>query len=165
MLSCALMLGASAAQAHSVSFSIGQTSESTAVYRVATQFNFGTKWLESDTGHLTGYWDAGYTYWIGDDTASNNSISLSPVFTYVFNSSGGITPYIEAGIGGALFSSTELETNDLSTSFLFEDRIGVGIRFAKVHDVALRIIHYSNGGIKEPNDGVENFGINYRYSF
>jgi len=160
----ALSLGVAVpAQAADVTVAIGQTGDSTMAYRLGTQFDFGTSWLESDTGRLTGYWDAGYTYWQGDDTASNHSISFAPVFVYEFAGQS-VRPYVEAGIGVALFSSTELEDNDLGSSFQFEDRLGFGLRFAG-QEVGLRAIHYSNAGIKQPNDGVEVYSLHYRTSF
>lgn len=152
-----------AAQAADVTFSIGQSGDSTMVYRVGTQFDFSSSWFQSDVGRLTGYWDAGYTYWEGDETASNHSISFAPVFVYEFAGET-VQPYIEAGIGVAAFSSTELEDNDLGSSFQFEDRIGVGLRFAG-QEVGIRALHYSNAGLKNPNDGVESYSLHYRLSF
>lgn len=151
------------AQAADVSLDIGQTGDSSMVYRLGTQFDFGTRWLESSVGHVTGYWDAGYTYWDGDDTASNHSISFAPVFVYEFAGET-VKPYVEAGIGVALFSSTELEDNKLGSSFQFEDRIGAGLRF-NGQEVGVRAIHYSNAGIKQPNDGVEAYTLHYRVAF
>jgi lipid A 3-O-deacylase len=96
-------------------------------------------------------------------TASNHSLSFSPVFVYEFAGER-FKPYIEAGIGIAAFSSTELEDNDLGSSFQFEDRIGFGVRFAG-QEVGLRALHYSNAGLKQPNDGVESYSLHYRMSF
>jgi lipid A 3-O-deacylase len=159
----ALTLGAvGAVQAADVTFAIGQSDESTMVYRVGTQFDFGTL-RQYDSGRLTGYWDAGYTYWEGDETASNHSLSLAPVFVYEF-AGDNLRPYVEAGIGLAVFSSTELEGNDLGSSFQFEDRLGFGLRFAG-QEVGLRALHYSNAGLKQPNDGAEAYTLHYRLSF
>jgi lipid A 3-O-deacylase len=152
------------AQAADVSFAVGTTGESTMVYRFGTQFDFGTSWFQSDVGRLTGYWDAAYSYWEGDETAANHSLSFSPVFVYEF-AGDSVKPYVEGGIGVAAFSSTELEDNDLGSSFQFEDRIGAGLRFAGGHDVGVRAIHYSNAGISQPNDGVEAYSLYYRMAF
>jgi len=153
----------SALQAADMSVAIGQTGDSTMTYRLGTQFDFDRSWFASDVGRLTGYWDAAYTYWEGDETASNHSLSLSPVFVYEFAGER-FKPYIEAGIGIAAFSSTELEDNDLGSSFQFEDRLGVGVRFAD-QEIGVRALHYSNAGIKDPNDGVESYSLHYRLSF
>ena len=161
----ALSVGSmSAAQAAGVTFAVGQSGDSTMVYRLGAQFDFNSRWFESSVGHLSGYWDAGYTYWEGDDTATNHSISFAPVFVYEFAGQT-VKPYLEAGVGVAAFSSTKLESNDLGSSFQFEDRIGAGLRFAGGHEVGIRAIHYSNAGIKKPNDGVEAYTLHYRLNF
>src|SRR5690606_18608741 len=54
---------AASSQAADVTLAIGQSSESSMVYRLGTQFDFNSSWWQSDTGRLTGYWDAAYTYW------------------------------------------------------------------------------------------------------
>ncbi|MBM7060181.1 acyloxyacyl hydrolase [Pseudomonas sp. UL073] len=160
----ALSLGVVAhASAADVTFAVGQSSESTMIYRLGTQFDFGTSWWQSDVGRLTGYWDAAYTYWDGDEASSNHSLSFSPVFVYEFAGET-VKPYVEAGIGVALFADTDLEDRDLASAFQFEDRIGAGLRF-NGQEVGLRAIHYSNAGIKQPNDGVEAYTLHYRLSF
>ncbi|MDP3814742.1 acyloxyacyl hydrolase [Pseudomonas sp.] len=160
----ALSLGQMAAvQAADMSFAIGQSSESTMVYRLGAQFDFNRSWFETDVGRLTGYWDAGYTFWDGDETSSNHSLSVTPVFVYEFGG-GNVKPYIEAGIGVAAFAHTELEDKDLGSSLQFEDRLGFGLRFAG-QEVGLRALHYSNAGLKQPNDGVEAYTLHYRISF
>ncbi|CAM3761222.1 Lipid A deacylase PagL [Pseudomonas reidholzensis] len=150
-----------AAQAADVSLSVGQTGDSTMVYRLGLQSNWDASWWQTSVGRLTGYWDAGYTYWDGDQTASNHSLSFAPVFVYEFAGES-VKPYIEAGIGVAAFAHTELESNELGSSFQFEDRIGFGLRFAGGHEIGVRAIHYSNAGIKQPNDGVESYALHYR---
>lgn len=152
-----------AVQAADVSAAIGQSGDSTMVYRLGTQWDWSSSWLQSDVGRLTGYWDLGYTYWDGDETSSNHSLSFAPVFVYEFAGQH-VRPYIEAGIGVAAFSSTELEDNDLGSSFQFEDRIGVGLRFSG-QEVGLRAVHYSNAGLQNPNDGAEAYTLHYRLSF
>lgn len=155
--------GIGAAQAADVTFALGRTGDSTTVYRIGTQVDFGSRWLQSRTGHLGAYWDAAYTYWEGDETAANHSLSFSPVFVYEFTGER-FRPYIEAGIGIAAFSGTEVEDNQLGSSFQFEDRLGIGVRFAD-EELGLRLIHYSNAGLKQPNGGVETYTLHYRFRF
>jgi lipid A 3-O-deacylase len=151
-------------QAAGITFAVGQSSESTWVYRLGTQFDFNTHWLANSTGHLSGYWDAGYTFWHGDDSASKHSISLMPAFVYEFTGQQ-VKPYVEAGIGIAAFSSSRVESNKLGSSLQFEDRIGAGLRFAGGQEVGIRATHYSNGGLQEPNDGIEAYSLHYRLNF
>ena len=159
----ALALGSLSAQAVDFTAAIGQSGDSNMVYRLGAQWNWDSSWWQSSVGRLTGYWDAGYTYWEGDETSGNHSLSFSPVFVYEFAGES-VQPYIEAGIGVAAFTSTELEDNDLGSSFQFEDRIGAGLRFSG-QEIGIRALHYSNAGIKQPNDGVEAYTLHYRTSF
>ncbi|WP_417663414.1 acyloxyacyl hydrolase [Pseudomonas sp.] len=147
-------------QAAGVEFAIGQTGESTMTYRLGLQFDWGKSWWESDVGRLTGYWSGAYTYWKGDKTAGDNSLSFSPVLVYEFSSED-VKPYIELGVGVAVFSGTEIENNDLGSAFQFEDRVGVGLRFAGGHEFGIRATHYSNAGITSDNDGIESYALHY----
>ncbi|QKZ03096.1 acyloxyacyl hydrolase [Pseudomonas eucalypticola] len=159
----ALTFGQSmAAHALDGSVSVGTTGDGGMVYRLGLQSDWDKSWLQSSTGRLTGYWDGGYTYWGSSSHGpSNNTLSFAPVFRYEFDG-GSVKPFVEAGIGVAFFSSLEVGDNKLGTSFNFEDRVGFGLRFAGNQEVSVRGIHYSNGGIREPNDGIEAYSLNYR---
>jgi len=159
-IAAALMGHCFTAQAAGVEFGVGQTPDSTMTYRLGMQFDWDKSWWQSDVGRLTGFWTGAYTYWDGDKTSSNNSLSLSPVFVYEFAGQS-VKPYIEAGIGVAFFSHTELEDNDIGQSFQFEDRLGFGARFAGGHEVGIRATHYSNAGLSKNNDGVESYSLHY----
>lgn len=159
-IAAALMGQGFTAQAAGLEFGVGQTGESSMTYRLGLQWGWDKSWWQSDVGRLTGYWSAAYTFWDGDQSASNNSLSFSPVFVYEFAGQS-VKPYVELGLGMALFSSTEVENNNLGSAFQFEDRIGFGLRFAGGHEVGIRATHYSNGGITDPNDGIESYALHY----
>ncbi|WP_338583008.1 acyloxyacyl hydrolase [Pseudomonas sp. MAG733B] len=159
-IAAALMGHSFTAQAAGVEFAVGQTGESTMTYRLGLQFDWDQSWWQTDVGRLTGYWSGAYTYWEGDKTSGNNSLSFSPVLVYEFAGQN-VKPYVELGVGVALFSDTEIENNDLGSSFQFEDRFGVGLRFAGGHEVGIRATHYSNAGISSPNNGIESYALHY----
>lgn len=161
LLLCMTMTGT--AQAVELSAAAGATDDGSMVYRVGGQLPFSNSWWRSDTGHLSGYWDAGYTYWSsGNDSDANGSLSFTPVFVYEFAGQT-VRPIIEAGIGIAAFADTEVDGNDLGSALQFEDRIGLGLRFSG-QEVGVRAMHYSNAGLKTPNDGVESYSLYYRTS-
>lgn len=167
LLSVAVLAAAScgpvgSAQALDLTAAVGRTGESSTTYRLGVQLDFGRNWLESRVGRLTGYWDAGYTFWESDAGPDNHSLSLAPVFVYEFGDEGGLTPFIELGVGIAGFGREVVEGNDLGGTFQFEDRLGAGLRFAGGHQLGLRAIHYSNAGLEDPNDGVESYSLFYR---
>lgn len=66
-----------------------------------------------------------------------------------------LTPYFEAGLGGALLSSTTLGPKSLSTRFQFTEWVGLGIDIGQHMSVAYRFVHFSNANIKRPNDGID----------
>ncbi|PRB80268.1 acyloxyacyl hydrolase [Pseudomonas sp. MYb185] len=167
-LSCALstLFSIPAAQAlDGITFQIGESSENTTTYRIGAQFEFGRTLWQSQSGgvQLNGYWDAGVTRWSGLDATS---LTLTPMFRLSFGASdGGVTPFVEGGIGAAYFTETDLDDQDLGSKFQFEDRLGAGLMFASGSEVGIRAYHYSNAGIKKPNDGINMAALYYRLGF
>ena len=60
------------------------------------------------------------------------------------------------------------QPNQAVVASLFGRYVGTdghtGLRFSN-QEVGIRAIHYSNAGIKQPNDGVEAYSLHYRVSF
>lgn len=143
----------------SASFEIGGGSKVQMV-RAGVQSDWAKRWFAGDGYHLSGYWDATLAHWRGNayrnvpgQHQDITVVSFTPVFRYQRDDKQGL--YAEAGIGAALFS--EVYRNDdkrLSTAFEFGDHIGIGYVLNKRLDLGLKIQHYSNGGIKHPNSGV-----------
>jgi lipid A 3-O-deacylase len=146
-----------------VGFGYGQSKDNTDIYRLTLQKDFKSRWLESETGYLSGYWESSLNYWHGRGD-ENFGVAFSPVFAYYFKLSSDVKPYIEGGIGLSLWTDTRMGNRDLSTNFLFEDRIGAGVRIGN-WDLNFRYMHYSNASIKKPNDGIDIFigSISYRF--
>jgi lipid A 3-O-deacylase len=77
-------------------------------------------------------------------------------------------PYLEASVGLHLLSHTQInETRQFSTAFQFGEFLGAGVAFGDNYryDIALRIQHVSNGGIKNPNDGLTYGALVFQYRF
>ncbi|WP_065257891.1 acyloxyacyl hydrolase [Pseudomonas bananamidigenes] len=166
MLAALVFCSLGNAHAADISGALGTTGQSEFTGRIGLGFDWHKHWLQSESGHLTGYWDTGLTHWgAGKQASSRTSLSFAPVFVYEFTTAGPVVPFIEAGVGVALFSGTRVGAKNLGSSFNFEDRLGVGLRFANQDRVGLRVIHYSNAGIKEPNDGIESYSLFYRHAF
>jgi len=89
---------------------------------------------------------------------------ISPVRT-------GAYPYLEAGLGLNLFSEEKLGRRNLSTHFQFGELIGVGIAWGGraggkgETSVGVRLSHYSNAGLKQPNHGIEVFQLTVSHRF
>lgn len=164
LLSCFFMIPG--AYAWDITASGGATGQGQATVRLGVSQQWNQQWFDSSVGHLTGYWDLAYTYWAsGKNSNDEHSISISPVLVYEFKTQGAIKPFIELGIGLAGFTGTRVGDKKLGSAFNFEDRIGVGLNIYDTHRVGLRAIHYSNAGLKKPNNGIESYSLYYSMQF
>ncbi len=145
---------------------IGESKDLINICRLGFQKQFGRKWVKSKTGHFSGYHEVSLNFW-EHENESITGVAYSPVFTYGFAGLNNVFSYLEAGIGISYLSEKTINGRDLSSHFQFEDRIGIGAKIGKqrAHDLNLRYMHYSNGGIKQPNEGIEIFIFSYTYSF
>lgn len=153
-----------------VSFEVA-TGDQVKMVRLGLQSDWEHRWFQSNGTHLGGFWDLSLAQWRGTQyqnipgaTQNITSIGLTPVFRFQQDSKKGL--YAEAGIGIHLLSELYDNNNShLSTSFQFGDEVGVGYVFNNKLDIGLKLQHFSNGGIKKPNDGVNFASIRARYSF
>ena len=145
--------------------SIGKSRDGIKIYRIGVRKDFDSRFLESKIGYLSGYYELTFNYWKGktNHNKTNYGIALSPVFNYYFKM-GPIRPYLEAGIGVSLFKNKWIDNRNMSTNFLFEDRLGVGVRVENF-DFSFRYMHYSNASIKAPNDGIDIWIGSISYKF
>ncbi len=91
--------------------------------------------------------EVGVSYWRGHRGAFQ--LHAVPMFR------ARLTPtwYLEAGIGASYFTRTTFARQNIDTHFQFADQLGVGYVLGH-SSVALRLEHFSNGGIRNPNPGV-----------
>jgi lipid A 3-O-deacylase len=157
----ALVLSASSAFAvdsAAIEYGTGNRSD---IVRLSAQWNWKKPLWSSASTELTGHWDVNLTRW--NESRYNNvpgqsesfwSTGITPVFRLQgANSKTGL--YGEAGLGAHYFSSLyNNNSNQLSTHYQFGTLLGAGYRFTRNFDLGLRVQHFSNGGFKEPNSGV-----------
>lgn len=159
------ILSMNAAFAWELEISGGRTGQSQTTGRIAINQPWDAKFWESNVGYFSGYWSGAYTYWEkGKYGKGVSSLSFSPVLTYNFYTNSSIEPFVELGVGVAAFSKTKVGDRNLGSALHFEDRFGVGARYGD-HTVGVRAIHYSNAGIKKPNQGIESYSLYYSYKF
>jgi hypothetical protein len=141
------------------------------VLRLSAQKDWNQNWLPYKGYHLSGYWDANIAYWRANqwlDVPGNRHnlavVGITPVFRWEADDKRGV--YADAGIGAALFSDVYRNTHrELSTAYEFADHVGVGYVFDNKWELGARLQHYSNGGIKHPNGGVNLFMVKANYRF
>lgn len=152
----------------SVSMEFG-SGDKTKMVRAAAQWKWEKEWWKSNGTHVGGYWNLDFASWRGNkfqniDGRKQNlfAVGLTPVFRFQRDNRKG--PYAELGIGG-YFLSELYDNNDqkLSTRLQFGDHLAAGYVFSNGVDVSLKFQHFSNGGFKKPNSGVDFLILQARY--
>lgn len=152
----------------STSLELG-TGNKTKMVRVGMQWKWDKQWWRSNGTHVGAYWDLNLAHWRGerfrdipDARLSLNSIGITPVLRLQNDSLKGL--YAEIGIGAHILSAHyDNNGHQLSTRFQFGDHLGIGYVFRNNVELGLKIQHFSNAGIKKPNDGVDFLFIGVRY--
>ena len=154
----------------SVSVDYGSSSKNRMV-RLSAAKDWDVKWFQSNGTNLSGYWEASAGYWqeklyrnVPGNKENLFDVGFTPVFRFQNDNKKGL--YYEAGIGVHLLS--ELYNNDdnrLSTAFQFGDHIGIGYVLQNNWEIGLKLQHFSNGGIKKPNSGVNFVELKAAYHF
>ncbi|CAB3798970.1 Lipid A deacylase PagL [Paraburkholderia ultramafica] len=94
-------------------------------------------------------------------------IGVTPVIRFI-KAAGSIRPFVEVGAGIRLLSSPRISsTFTLSTAFQFANMAGLGAQFGSRQQylAGYRFQHISNGGIKEPNPGINFSQLYLQYNF
>ena len=134
-----------------VSGEVGTGDRGVSMARVSTYRNQPARWLPRS---VKLHWELSVARWDAEPDPIYD-LSVTPVFRY---SPGERGRYLEAAIGAHWLSGTSVHPEaPFSTRFQFGDHIGIGYRGAR-YDVGMRLQHLSNGGIRQPNPGV-NFVI------
>jgi hypothetical protein len=153
-------------------FSQVGASNATEAWLVGGQWHWKRAWALRDSLSLRGRWEIAVGRWRTqlDDGERDQSwitqVSLVPTLRLAKPSGRGW--YGEVGSGPAMLMPVfRSRDRAFSTEFNFQSHFAVGYVLGDrgQHDLGLRIEHFSNAGIREPNPGV-NFGsLRYTYRF
>ncbi|WP_339721010.1 acyloxyacyl hydrolase [uncultured Paraglaciecola sp.] len=125
------------------------------------------EWL----GELDLYWELSLNFWeFGQENQheTNYAIALSPVFSNQFDTLYGKYPLKwEFGIGVSLITDTRFAGKDIGSHYQFEDRLGLILEFGEQleESLAVRYMHYSNGGLNDHNPGMDFLNVSYARKF
>ena len=132
---------------------------------------WASRWQREFAGGVASlYWEASFGRWTSEsgDAGSSSAWITQVGVTPVLRWQPGVDQrrwFLEAGIGAnVLLPIYRSRDKRFSTAFNFGDHLAVGLHFGESaeHELALRLQHFSNAGIKHPNPG-ENF-VQLRYS-
>jgi hypothetical protein len=135
----------------SVSVEAGHGTGNTNLFRAGLQWHGHDNWFEHTNWHVARYIDLAFGGWNnGHQTVYD--LGFTPVFR-LERAKG--QPYLEAAIGFHAISNLEFDSgHETSTRFQFGDHIGVGFWLDNRNDLTFRLQHLSNGGIRNPNPGI-----------
>ncbi|GAA4014211.1 acyloxyacyl hydrolase [Actimicrobium antarcticum] len=164
VIGCLLCVASSASMAvDSMSAEVG-TGNKSQIYRLGMQWNMDQQWMRSDKSEIWGYWDLTAAVWRANQfenrvgaTQTFLDIGFTPTLRWQGLNHQGV--YAEAGLGPHINSDVyDNFGRRLSTNLQFGTHLGLGYTLASGLDLSLRVTHFSNGGIKQPNNGV-NFAV------
>jgi len=130
----------------------------------------GIQWWYVRGWHFSLVGEAHVGYWHTNQGPSNNNVfglGVTPIVRFI-QDTGEIRPYIEVGAGVRGLTHANINENySLGTAFGFTLVGGVGLQFGsrQQYQVGLRYQHTSNGGIKEPNPGIDFTQLYVQYNF
>ena len=108
-------------------------------------------------------WEVPITLFTRPDTSFLGGVTL--MFRQHLSRNRHFAPYVEFGPG---LTVTNLKTRDLGGSFQYSLQGGVGVRTSLSEDsdlvIGARWFHLSNGGVRAPNRGLNNYLITVGYS-
>ncbi|MEM5365545.1 acyloxyacyl hydrolase [Paraburkholderia azotifigens] len=127
-------------------------------------------WWEIGGWHFALLGEAHAAWWHTDEGNENENIGefgVTPVIRFI-KGSGWFRPFVEAGVGVRVLTHPRLSsTFTMGSAFQFADMAGVGAQFGdhQQYQLGYRFQHVSNGGIKEPNPGINFHQIYVQYNF
>ena len=100
--------------------------------------------------HWDWYVDVSLGSW-NSDTGTVHDFGVTPTLRYARHVRGW---YFDGGLGAHVLSDSHVSTDlGFSTRFQFGDHLGAGYRFG-TWDLSTRLQHLSNGGMRNPNPGI-----------
>jgi lipid A 3-O-deacylase len=165
--------GAESRWVDSMTVSLGKDNDTnkTNAIQFGLQNKWNRTWFNDGAWFVGGFWDASLAYLKSDINQDTSlfDLSLTPFLRLQRDAqlSSGVTPFSQIGLGGHLLSDTELGNRDLATRLQFGPQVGVGLGFGRKgnYELTYRYQYLTNGGIKQPNDGLKMHFLSLGYAF
>ena len=119
------------------------------------------------------YWEVSFGRWSADQPSGSSGsswvtqVGLTPVLRW-YPGGGSTRWFMEGGIGAnAVLPIYRSRDKRFSTTFNLGSHLAVGIPFGDQdrHELALRLQHFSNAGIRRPNPGEDFVQLRYTFRF
>ena len=140
-----------------VAVEVGRGEERTNLLRVSLTDNWRKRVPLGDEWRLAGYWEFTAGLWDNPED-STAELAVTPVFRLEHGRF-----YVEGAIGFHLVQTHISAQRTFSTAFQFGDHLGAGMHFGR-YDLCMRVQHLSNGGLRDPNPGINFVLVRLQYS-
>ncbi|AVS69022.1 acyloxyacyl hydrolase [Paracidovorax avenae] len=131
-----------------------------------------TSWRSELWGsEVRGYWDIYASRWSYDsvDGGSGHATLAGITPTFRLRPDNGRSPWFLEGGVGITYMDKRYHTphKEFSTRYNFASHLGLGYSLGaqRQHEIAIRVQHLSNAGIKRPNPGENFVQLRYAYHF
>ena len=131
-----------------------------------------TSWRSELWGsEVRGYWDIYASRWSYDsvDGGSGHATLAGITPTFRLRPDNGRSPWFLEGGVGITYMDKRYHTphKEFSTRYNFASHLGLGysLRAQPQHEIAIRVQHLPNAGIKRPNPGENFVQLRYAYHF
>lgn len=135
----------------------------------ALQWDWQREWRLGPSLRLSGNWELALGRWRVERERNHGWITqLTVVPNLRLSNVHGTGWYGELGIGASLLTPAyRSRDRRFSTRLNFQDHLSVGYVWGMrgEHDLSLRVDHYSNAGVREPNPGIEIYSLRYTHGF
>jgi hypothetical protein len=127
-------------------------------------------WWRIGDWHFSLIGEAHVAWWHTNEGDVHNDIGeigVTPIIRFI-KGSGSLRPFIELGAGICLLTSPRISsTFTFGDAFQFAEMAGAGVQFGSRQQylAGYRFQHISNGGIKEPNPGINFSQLYLQYNF
>jgi len=140
-----------------VALETGRGEDRTNLLRVSLTDSWRKRVPLGNVWRLAGYWEFSAGLWDNADD-STAEVGVTPVFRVERGRF-----FVEGAIGFHLVQTHISAHRTFSTAFQFGDHLGAGMYFGR-YDLSLRLQHLSNGGLREPNPGINFVLVRLQYA-
>ena len=168
-LSCAAC-GAASADPFGLQVAAGVADHHAKKLDLGVAWDPGLTWWQTGDWHFSLIGEFHVAWWHtneGDVHQNIGEMGVTPMIRFI-KGTGSLRPFVEVGAGIRVLTSPRIGSDfTLGTAFQFTETAGIGVQFGSRQQylVGYRFQHISNGGIKEPNPGINFSQLYLQYNF
>jgi len=145
---------------------------STHAWSTGWQWDWKSHWQLAESLSLTGYWELSLGRWYAENSWHHServwTTQIATIPAVRLTDAWQPDWYADFGVGPSLLVPLYItRERTFSTEFNFQTHLAIGrtLGMRGQHDLSVRIDHYSNAGLDQPNPGVTLYEMRYSLHF